>query len=270
MEDTTTRDAVNLFYKLKQDYERNLTRMKQKIINNSALNKKQKRERFLLLKPKCINCKRPVGTIFSVKDRKLIAMCGAHSLKGGVKPCSLDINIEKGAVVSLDSLLKTLEDLKEKEKDEIITNKLNLLFNFISEETAISLFDKQKSEFTDTQQTYENFLKQYVSITQLTEKREQINLTDLQIYETLKNIKDNLTKSIKETDLTQKQLISDSIEIYVDKLIPLLQINNKLKYQTRSMVFDEEDNTYNLAEQSYTAAQVEIALEPIQVIKNNK
>ena len=51
MEDTTTRDAVNLFYKLKQDYERNLTRMKQKIINNSALNKKQKRERFLLLNP---------------------------------------------------------------------------------------------------------------------------------------------------------------------------------------------------------------------------
>ena len=36
------------------------------------------------------------------------------------------------------------------------------------------------------------------------------------------------------------------------------------------MVFDEEDNTYHLAEQSYTAAQVEIALEPIQVIKNNK
>ncbi len=197
-------------------------------------------------------------------------MCGAHSLKEGIKPCALDINIEKGTVISLESLLKSLEELKEKEKDEIITNKLNLLFNFISEETAISLFDKQKSEFTDTQQTYENFLKQYLSITQLTEKREQINLTDLQIYETLKNIKDNLTKSIKETDLSQRQLINDTIEIYIDKLIPLLQLNNKLKYQSRTMVFDEDDNTYHLDEQSYTAAQVEIAIEPIQVIKNNK
>ena len=46
MESPDVLDAVNTFYKLKQDYDKNLTRMKQKIIHNSALSNKEKRQRF--------------------------------------------------------------------------------------------------------------------------------------------------------------------------------------------------------------------------------
>jgi poly(3-hydroxyalkanoate) synthetase len=54
---------MNEYYKLKNNYENTLNDLKKKIINNNQLSKKEKRQEFLTLKPKCINCKRHRGTI---------------------------------------------------------------------------------------------------------------------------------------------------------------------------------------------------------------
>ena len=263
-------DAVNTFYKLKQEYEKNLTRMKHKIIHNPTLSKSAKRERFLLLKPKCVNCKKPVGTIFSTNDRKLVAMCGANKPGSTSEPCKLNISIEKGSVINLNTAIESLKLLRDDEKDDIIKTKLNLLFNFISEETAISEFEKQKASYEDTQKQYDDYLNKYVTITELLEKKQQIDLTDIQIYEMINNIKD-LLKKASEKDASSSQLIHDSVEVLVNKLIPLLKVNNDLKYNFRSISYNNNDDTFHLIEKPYTTSQIEIVVDnPTTIVSNIK
>ena len=270
MESTDVLDAVNTFYKFKQDYDKNLTRMKQKIIHNTSLSDKEKRKRFLLLKPKCINCKKPVGTIFSTKDRKLIAMCGANKSGSSVKPCKLNISINKGSVISLESAIDVVKDLRTSEKDEIIKNKLNLLFNFISEDTALSTFEKQKESLESTESTISAYLKQLVTITELVDKKEQIDVSELQIFEVIKSIKELLLKAEKESNSGKGyQYIHDCTEIYVNQLMPLLNVNNGLKYKYRQIVYNDSDDTYHLVEKHYINAQLEIVVDEPPLVQSN-
>ena len=58
------KETLNEYFKLKLQYETQIMANKKKIMNNSTLSNREKRREFLKLKPKCINCKRPGGTIF--------------------------------------------------------------------------------------------------------------------------------------------------------------------------------------------------------------
>ena len=263
-------DAVNTFYKLKQDYDKNVTRMKHKIIHNTTLSNKDKRQRFLLLKPKCINCKKPVGTIFSIKDRKLIAMCGANESGSSVERCKLNISIDRGSIVSLETAVNTLKKLRTSEKDDIIKNKLNLLFNFISEETALSTFETQRKSLESTESTIASHLKQLVTITELTDKKEQINISHLQIYEAIKLIKEYLLMAKKEQNSKKSyQFIHDCSEIYVNQLIPIISVSNALKYKCRHVIYNEAGDTYHLVEKPYTSDQLEIVVDVPPLVQSN-
>ena len=60
------KESLNEYFKLKQKYEAEIAANKKRIINNSTLSNREKRSEFMKLKPKCINCKRPGGSIFKV------------------------------------------------------------------------------------------------------------------------------------------------------------------------------------------------------------
>ena len=93
------KEALNEYFKLKRTYENKIMANKKKIINNSTLSNREKRSEYLKLKPKCINCQRPGGTIFkniSFKEtdneesyRQYNAQCGIIA-----DPCNLDIKIQ--------------------------------------------------------------------------------------------------------------------------------------------------------------------------------
>ena len=59
-------EAINNFYKEKSKYELLLEKEKRTIIRNNNLSWKEKRDEYKKLKPKCINCNRPVGSIFTI------------------------------------------------------------------------------------------------------------------------------------------------------------------------------------------------------------
>ena len=94
-------NALNEYYKLKSNYENENYKNKKVIMNNKELSKREKQREFQRLKPKCINCKRVGGTLFTntIKDkdddtkikniRTLKAICGVHE-----NPCNLKIIIE--------------------------------------------------------------------------------------------------------------------------------------------------------------------------------
>ena len=97
-------EAINKFYQLKGKYDEIVRRKKQKIINNDSLSKREKKRLWESEKIKCINCRKPVGTFFSVKNRRLLAQCGAvkyTSLPEGTKACKLNIDIELANITTM-------------------------------------------------------------------------------------------------------------------------------------------------------------------------
>jgi hypothetical protein len=96
-------ESFNEYYKLKNTYEVKFNKEKQKLIKDKSLSWREKRSEYKKLKPQCINCKRPVGTIFSIKRssnenedfRELRALCGSLT-----EPCNLNININRNISIS--------------------------------------------------------------------------------------------------------------------------------------------------------------------------
>ena len=75
-------------------------------------------------KIKCINCRKPVGTFFSVKNRRLLAQCGATFSKNvsdaSIKPCKLNIDIELASVTTMQETIKNLPFIKKKTKKKLL------------------------------------------------------------------------------------------------------------------------------------------------------
>jgi hypothetical protein len=109
------KEALNEYFKLKNKYETQIMANKKKIINKNFLSKREKKEEYKKLKPKCINCKRPGGTLFtsiyipetdtSESYRELSAVCGIIS-----DPCNLNITIQLAKVELMSTLLKSMEN----------------------------------------------------------------------------------------------------------------------------------------------------------------
>jgi hypothetical protein len=248
-------DSFNEYYKLKNNYEIENKKEKRKLIKNPELSWKEKRSEFKKYKPKCINCKRPVGTIFSGKYntsdefRELKAICGSLT-----EPCNLNITINPGVTYNIMDHIKELENDNNEYKNNIIDDKNKLLFGYISSETAIDNFDKLKDAVNDI-----NFLLNinYETLFQVTDNKN--------IEETIKKLKEetyilvnDIKQSIKNYNSTNDlQFVRDSIEIYINQLQPKLKELMMLKYRSNLVEYNEDDNTYHLIQQKYTILDLE-------------
>lgn len=256
-------EYFNEYYKLKHTYETTLNKEKQKIIKNKALSWREKRNEYKKLKPKCINCKRPVGTIFSVKRtnnenedfRELRALCGSLT-----EPCNLNININSGVTYNLMDHIKELEKDNIEYKNDIIEDKNKLLFGYITTETAINRFDTLKDSINDI-----NFLlnMNYETLFQLTDNK-QMNETIDKLQEDIFILIQDIKESIKNYNNTNDvQYVRDCVEIYINQLQPKLRDIMTLKYRNNFVEYDDSENVYKLIQQKYSILDLEeIYIEP--------
>jgi hypothetical protein len=211
---------INEFYKLKSKYETEINKNKKKIINNTTLSKKEKQQEFKKLKPKCINCKRPGGTLFSIKNnekenfRELKAICGILT-----DPCNLNITIQVSKYELLQNLLKEIEIEIKDNKNKIINDKNQLLFGFITSETALEKFDELKDNISTYSSLLEHYLDLYLQITDNKEFKIETDDSIERSYEMIKQIKE----SIHQFNLTNNtQFVRDAVILYTSNLKPLL------------------------------------------------
>mgnify|MGYP001296889149 CR=1 FL=1 len=97
-------DVINYFYTKKKRYDAKINKKKADIRDDPDLSLEEKRLGYKNIKMDCIKCKRPVGTIFSTKNRELVAKCGDVS-----QPCSLDIRVNLGTYENIPNLLEGLK-----------------------------------------------------------------------------------------------------------------------------------------------------------------
>jgi len=252
-------EAVNEFYKLKNKYESDIKKNKKQIIGNNALSKKEKMIEYLKLKPKCINCKRPGGTKFSVTGisatdkeeayRELKAVCQVLP-----DPCNLNITIKLGQVEILSSILDEIEGSIKSHKDQIIKDKNDLLFGYINSEDALSSFDVNKEYVSEFTSLLEEHLNLYNEIVDNPERNDELKREIENSFEYVEQIKNAIKTYDEDNDL---QYVKDAVNIYITSLKPTLSKILHLKYRQNEVFYDEDTGTYQLIQRNYTTVNLE-------------
>jgi hypothetical protein len=248
-------EALNNYYRLKFNYESSLDKEKNSIIQNNNLSWKEKRSEFKNYKPKCINCKRPVGTLFTrTYDEKeytiiLKAMCGDLQ-----NPCNLNITLNIGYIDTIQNIINADEKDKEKSKISIIKDKNNLLFGYITTEEALQNFDKLKKEIVDITSSLETIQSLWINISDNSEKEQLLKRNQEESYLIINNI-NTLIKQYDDTN--NHNFINDAVNIYINQLIPKLKTIMNLKYNVNFVEFIEEENAYHLIQQKLSIQNLE-------------
>lgn len=252
------KESLNEYFKLKQKYESEIAANKKKIINNPTLSNREKRSEFMKLKPKCINCKRPGGSIFKIlfnpvdsnfeSYREYNATCGIIS-----NPCNLKIKIRCGKTESITDILKNMEDEIKKAKNEIIDDKNQLLFGYLTTEEALEQFDQSKEWVSLYTSLYEDYLTKYNTIVDNEDKKRELEESITNSYILINQIKECIKKS---NETGNKSFISDAVEIYNTTLVPTLSTIRTLKYNESFVWHNEYTNTCNLIQNKYSISNM--------------
>jgi len=252
--ETVIKDSLNEYFKLKFKYETQIVTNKKKLINNPTLSNREKRSEYLKLKPKCINCKRPGGSIFKtifIKEtdkvdshRQYMASCGIIA-----DPCNLNIKIEVGNVELLSNLLNQIQKELRDLKNTIIDDKNKLLFGYIDTEKALENFEDLKDAINVYSSIYERYLENYNNIVDNDSKKQSLNESITSFYILIEQIKECISK-MNETD--NVQFAKDAVNIYQDNLRPLMNKIRDLSYDETKVWHDIDSNTCNLIQNKYS------------------
>ena len=252
------KEGLNEYFKLKLKYENQIMANKKKIMNNPTLSNREKRMEYRKLKPKCINCKRPGGTLFNIvflpqtdtteSYREYTAKCGIIA-----DPCPLSIKIQMGKVDLLPKILQSMENDIKMYKNEIIDDKYKLLFGYMKTEEALTKFDDLKDYISHYTSLYESYLQTYNNLVDNDEKIVELNESSTMSYIQIDNIK-TCIKKMNETD--NVQFAHDAVNIYETTLIPLLAKIRQLKYNECFVWHNEDTNTCNLIQNKYSISNL--------------
>ena len=249
-------DALNEFYKLKSTYETAYyTKYVKPIILSKGKSKREKRIDYSKLpKAECINCKRNVGTIFSIKNdveeyvRLFAAKCGDLD-----NPCPLDINIEYAGRYTYDSqIANNDEDLSEL-KNKIIKDKNDMMFGYISQPDAIQKFNDKTTELKDITEIAGFVINTNIVINENPEKKVLLkNLEDDFGINYLMPFK-HMTKEYDESNGTDQKKMHEAVKFYVNEMIPKLREIQELKYETEYVDCkqSEEDTKTNESDEYF-------------------
>jgi len=249
------REALNAFYKYKNAYENAYNKLKNKIINNTELSLKEKRVEFQKLKPKCINCKRPVGSIFNIKYnretliRDLHAMCGDRQ-----DPCRFSIQIAAPYTTTYVETLEIDRDDINNYKNEIIKYKNDMIFGYLPAERAVVVFEQIREDLTNSVKSYESSLESYLNKTDNREKKDRLRQLTAGLYININDLK----TLVNEFDRTgNSQFAQQAVSVYTNDILPKVESIRAEKYAYSAVEYDSDDDTYHLIQKKITIEQRE-------------
>jgi len=239
----TTIEAINEFYRLKDKYETGYFEKYVKPIVNSKKTKREKRVDFSRLpKHECINCKRNVGTVFTIKYykpdfvRQFIAKCGDFQ-----DPCPLDIQINYALREPFSKYIKIEADNIEILKLEIIKEKNNALF---FNKDVLKSFEDITTELTYVSTSIGSAIETNILKNDNPEKRALLRRT---IDEFGKGFIIPFKQMVQEFNDTNNELIlNQAVNFYINEMIPKLKDIQELKYAVNFVEYEPKDHLYRL------------------------
>jgi hypothetical protein len=220
-------EALHEYFKLKHNYEAMLHADKKKAFEKGS-SKKGRKHLVSRVIPKCINCKKTGGTLFTRKSQNYYAICGSNT------PCNLNIQLDNGLCYETSSTLVLEKNELDDIKTKMIMEKLNNVFNYANEQTSVKLFKEYLEQFNYLNKEYDELLEQYNNQYKDKVREEKIAAKQQQIYSILDSIKE-LVHQYKRDGNTE--LLKNAIDIQIKELHPEIHNLRLLKYETMEMDF---------------------------------
>lgn len=241
-EDTelTYKEAIYKYFKLKKSYE---TGLKEKISTIKQQTKDNERKRRMLLaslKGNCIICKRSVGSIFTKEDNYYRALCGDV----GKNPCRLNIKIFNGIYYNFFDDMHYFKEYTEKSVQEIIKQKMDVLFNYEDEIGISKRFEETLKKYTDYNDGFMVLYNSYKEIYENPAKKELIRLKNERINELISEVNEMVEEYRKNP--TNKELLREAVQRQQTDLVNELVGLRTLKYEEMYVMCDlveKESNT---------------------------
>jgi len=249
--DTTSKEyqeSILDYFQTKREYEKKLHYLRS--------NKKLRGEL-----PPCNGCQRLVGMVFSGKDQKYRAYCGAAEKSGSKsgaaeKPCDWKIVIHRGENIPLLSFLQEIREHLEETKGNIIRQKMDTLFDYITDEKSAELFKKYLNYFETNTELVEKYTSLYKDIYFNEAKKEIIPRKLASIQEKLMQVREHLSSDGEGS-------LSEAVRIQYEEIQPIAKYIQSQTYadmsmQARIVNKSDKDPEFRLCQSEIIPAQLEI------------
>jgi hypothetical protein len=224
-------ESLNEFFKLKNSYEINHRKMIKSAFKREP-NKRLGKLAAMSVKPTCIKCKRPVGTLFSNRnDGKYTAICGDKE-----NPCSLNIKLYSGNTIYLPYILNIFKNEIADIKDTIIRQKLDTLFSYVTEEKSVYLFKKEINSYNSNSILYNELLEKYNELFDNKHNEEMKQKKLDEIFILTEKLGDLLTE-YKKTE--KSSVLKTAMDLQINELYP--EIRNMRLLQNEIIELNEYD-----------------------------
>jgi hypothetical protein len=221
-------ESLKDYFKLKTKYETQVYEMRKKIFKN-AVNKKVGQKLLKQVKPKCVNCHRPVGTIFELKDERYVAMCGDPNR---ATKCNLHIELYRGGFTDEEFLVYLFREQVDSLKETIMKQKLDVLFSYKSESTIAQQFKKELERYNTDSAMYKQLLTNHNELYYNSERNEHIT----EKMEKIETIKANLRTMLGEYEKSgNTNILKDAMMVQINNLQPEIENLRRLKQDINEM-----------------------------------
>jgi hypothetical protein len=204
---------------------------------------------------KCVACGQSGGTHFTNEDGVLRAQCGNRS-----QPCSLRIEIVKGKFMSLEELANESLHAADVLKDHIIKTKLDLLFNYTTEEEALRKFETDRAALNQALELYGGFRQKYLDVVRNEGRRDEADALTAEFYAAVQEFRDVLQQSPSTRHGDDASFVRDAVALYIGKIEPLNQKLMETKY-VYSAVERSGNDAFRLVQKPYTLEQLEFEID---------
>lgn len=252
-------DALNEYYRYKHEYDERYEEQKNAIKKSDSMKIQQKRAKIMQLKRnrKCVACGQSGGTHFTNEDGVLRAQCGNRT-----QPCSLRIEIVKGKFMNLEELANASFENADVLKDNIIKTKLDLLFNYTTEEEALRQFETDRAALNQALDLYGGFRKKYLDVVRNEERREEVDALVSDFYRAVQEFKEILRRG-SDSGGQESAFVKDAVALYIAKIAPL---NEKIRNKMYVYAAVERDSSlgadmFRLVQKPYTLEQLEFEID---------
>lgn len=217
-------ESLKEYFKRKNKYEEQLKKKKQ-IAFKKQPTKKIGKKLASMVKMPCIYCKRNVGTIFSNVKKHYKAICGDK-----INPCELKIDIYTGDYFNVLELITAFEEHLKDLREEIINMKLNSIFEYVSNELSIKLYNKKLEEYSKESSAFDELMERYNELFKLETNQEKYNLL-IENKKKIQEKKETVNKLISEyKNSNNKKLLTDALDIQINEIIPIIKNQTHLEY----------------------------------------
>ncbi len=231
--------ALRKYFQLKSEYETKLLE-KRTAAFKKGTTKNDRKQRVAMVRPQCVICKRPVGSVFKFDpERRLyIARCGDTNT-----PCAFKIKLYAGTYLMHDQSLHMFRDRLEQLRSDVIVHKMNTLFKYIDEQTSSQRFTHLMQDYEMIRKLYTDELDTYEEHHYSKLKSEEIRAKLQRIYD----IKTDMTKSIVEYEKSKNRAVLQmAIDTYIREYIPEVNNLRLLKYEIMEMNYPTQSSRTNV------------------------